>query len=133
MYNSLHLKIGLLQNFGLPFLQNFCIPLNFCLQLYFRIHLKIHILQLNLRLQLNFSYSRLCKTCRQKFSISRKYWPQGGRARRKGKMWIPLSTVNSRVLTPLVKKHMQAFSDCLWRGFLVLMYCDLLTKSWFPN
>ena len=26
-----------------------------------------------------------------------------------------------------------AFSDCLWRGLLILMYCDLLTKSWFPN
>ena len=25
---------------------------------------------------------------------------------------------------------MQAFSDCLW---MILMYCDLLTKSWFPN
>ena len=23
---------------------------------------------------------------------------------------------------------MQAFSDCLWRGFSILMYCDLLTK-----
>ena len=25
------------------------------------------------------------------------------------------------------------FSFCLWRGFLILMYCDLLTNSWFPN
>ena len=25
------------------------------------------------------------------------------------------------------------FSDCLWRGFLILMYYDPLTKSWFPN
>ena len=25
---------------------------------------------------------------------------------------------------------MQAFLDCLWRGFLILMYCDLLTRSW---
>jgi hypothetical protein len=41
MYNSLHLKIGLLQNYCLPFLQNFYIPLNFCLQLYFQISLKI--------------------------------------------------------------------------------------------
>ena len=24
-----------------------------------------------------------------------------------------------------------AFSDCLWRGFLMLMYCDHLRKSWF--
>ena len=24
---------------------------------------------------------------------------------------------------------MQAFSDCLWRGLLILMYCDLLTKK----
>ena len=52
MYNSLHLKIGLIQNFCLPFFQNFCVPLNFRLQLYIRIHLKNH-LQLNLRLQLN--------------------------------------------------------------------------------
>ena len=28
---------------------------------------------------------------------------------------------------------MQAFSDCLWRGFFTLMYRDLLTKRWFPN
>ena len=28
---------------------------------------------------------------------------------------------------------MQAFSDCLWRRFLVLMYCDLFKKKWFPN
>ena len=26
---------------------------------------------------------------------------------------------------------MQAFSDCLWREFLILLYCELLTKSWF--
>ena len=36
--------------------------------------------------------------------------------------------VKSRVLTCLVYKHMQAFSDCLRGGFLVVMYCDLLTK-----
>ena len=42
-------------------------------------------------------------------------------------------TVTSRVLTCLVYKHMQAFLDYLWRGFLILMYCDLLTISWFPN
>ena len=32
--------------------------------------------------------------------------------------------------------HLEAhadFSDCLWRGFLILMYYDLLTKSWFFN
>jgi hypothetical protein len=52
MYNSLHLKIGLLHNFRLPFFQNFCIPLNFRLQLYIRIHLKI-CLQLNFCLQQN--------------------------------------------------------------------------------
>ena len=46
---------------------------------------------------------------------------------------IFLYTVKSRVLTRLVVKHMQAFSDCLWRGFAVLIYCDLLAKSWFPN
>ena len=28
---------------------------------------------------------------------------------------------------------MMAFSDCLWRGFLILMYYELLTKSWFPK
>ena len=44
-----------------------------------------------------------------------------------------MRTVKSRFLTRLVQKHMQAFSDCLWRGFLILMYCDFLTKSWFPN
>ena len=32
-------------------------------------------------------------------------------------------TVKSRLLTRLVYKHMQTFSDCLWRGFLALMYC----------
>ena len=24
------------------------------------------------------------------------------------------------------------FSDCLWKGYSILMYCDLLAKSWFP-
>ena len=42
-------------------------------------------------------------------------------------------SVKSRVLTCLVYKYMQVFSDCIWRVFLVLMYCDLLTKKWFPN
>ena len=42
-------------------------------------------------------------------------------------------TVKSQVLTCLVYKHMQAFSDCLWRGFSVLTYCDLLTKHGFFN
>ena len=28
---------------------------------------------------------------------------------------------------------MQGFSDCLWMGFLILTYCDLLKKSWFSN
>ena len=27
----------------------------------------------------------------------------------------------------------EGFSDCIWRRFFILMYCDLLTKSWFPN
>ena len=40
---------------------------------------------------------------------------------------------SSRVLTRPVLKHTLAFSNCLWRGFSMLMYCDLLTKSWFPN
>ena len=34
------------------------------------------------------------------------------------------------------KSHLEAhegFSDCFWRGFFILMYCDLLTKSWFPK
>ena len=26
---------------------------------------------------------------------------------------------------------MQAFADCLWRGFSIFIYCDLLTKSSF--
>ena len=29
--------------------------------------------------------------------------------------------------------YMKAFSGCLWRWFMVLIYFDLLTKSWFPN
>ena len=74
-------------------LQNFCQPLNFCLQLYFCIYLKIRI-QLNLRVHLNsclqniflFKFScrhKFCNTCRQKFSIRPKHWPQAGRVRRK--------------------------------------------------
>ena len=59
MYKSLHLKIGLLQNFCLPFLQKFCIPLNFRLQLYFCVHLKICI-QLNSCLQNIFSTLWIC-------------------------------------------------------------------------
>ena len=31
-------------------------------------------------------------------------------------------TLKSRVLACLVLKHMQAFSDCFWREFLILMY-----------
>ena len=38
-------------------------------------------------------------------------------------------TVKLRVLIRLVCKHMQAFIDCLWRGFSMLIYCDLLTKK----
>ena len=33
----------------------------------------------------------------------------------------------------VASSNMQAFSDCLWRGYSILMYCDLLTKSWFSN
>ena len=44
-----------------------------------------------------------------------------------------LNTVNLRLLTRLILKHMQVFSDCLWRGFLILIYCDILTKSLFSN
>ena len=44
-----------------------------------------------------------------------------------------MNTVKSQVQTHLVWKHMQTFSDCLWRGFLILIYCDFSTKSWFPN
>ena len=29
----------------------------------------------------------------------------------------------------VVLKHMQAFSDCLWRRFSMLMYCDFLAKT----
>ena len=43
------------------------------------------------------------------------------------------NTVKSRVLTHLTLKHMQAFIDCLWRGFSMIMYCDIFTKSWFLN
>ena len=41
--------------------------------------------------------------------------------------------VKSQVLSCLVLKPMQAFSDCLWRGYLILIYCDLLTKPLFLN
>ena len=30
-------------------------------------------------------------------------------------------------------RHLQTFSNYLWRGFLIIMYCNLLTKSWFAN
>ena len=40
-------------------------------------------------------------------------------------------TLELRVLTRLVLKHLQAFSDCLQRGFLMLMYCDLLKRVYF--
>ena len=42
-------------------------------------------------------------------------------------------TEKSRVLARLVLKQMQAFSDYLWRGNLIVIYCDLLGKGWFPN
>ena len=44
--------------------------------------------------------------------------------------WI---TVKSRGLARLVLKQTQDFSDCLWREFSILRYCNILTKSWFPN
>ena len=37
-------------------------------------------------------------------------------------------TVELQVLARLVLKHLQAFSDCLRRENLMLMYCDLLRK-----
>ena len=36
-------------------------------------------------------------------------------------------------LTHLNLKHMQAFSDWLWRGFLILMQCDLFSNTLFLN
>ena len=44
-------------------------------------------------------------------------------------------TVELQVLARLVLKHLQAFSDCLRRENLMLMYCDLLRKivSWISN
>ena len=43
------------------------------------------------------------------------------------------TTVKLRVLTCLIKKHMQAFSDCLWRVFSILLYWDVLKKKRFSN
>ena len=48
------------------------------------------------------------------------------------RVWT-LDIVKSRVLTNLVQKHIHTFSDCIWGGFSILIYCDLLTKSWFSN
>ena len=47
-------------------------------------------------------------------------------------------TVKSQVLTRLVQKHMQAFSDCLLMTFLTLIYCDLFlitlgTQMFYPG
>ena len=39
----------------------------------------------------------------------------------------------TRVLDCLALKDMQAFSDCLWRGNLIVIYGELLGKSCFPN
>ena len=45
--------------------------------------------------------------------------------------WISASKFKNfswyRKVASLVYKHMKNFSDCLWRGFLIFMYCDLLT------
>ena len=42
-------------------------------------------------------------------------------------VYINSNTIELEVLSHLVLKHMQAFSD------LMVMYCDLLEKSWFTN
>ena len=47
--------------------------------------------------------------------------------------FLSIYRIKLRVLAHLFLKHMQAFSDCLWKGFLMLMYCDLLAKNWFLN
>ena len=39
--------------------------------------------------------------------------------------------IKLQTLTRLM--HMQAFPDFLWRGFSILMYCDLSKKSWVCN
>ena len=59
------------------------------------------------------------------WSTKKNVWTKGPEVRTSGST----HTVKSRMLAFLVLKHMQAFSDCLWRGFSILMYCDLLTKS----
>ena len=41
------------------------------------------------------------------------------------------ATVKLRVLTLLLYRCIQAFSNCLWKGFLIVMYCDLFTKKWY--
>ena len=52
------------------------------------------------------------------------------------KLYIP-STINTDyrkvASSKTSRSEIHAFSDCLWRGFLIYMYCELLTKSWFPN
>ena len=50
-----------------------------------------------------------------------------------GQPYFLMLPVKLRVLTHLDLNHMQAFSDCLWRGFLMLMYYDLLAKKIFLN
>ena len=42
------------------------------------------------------------------------------------------SEINWLTFRHLILKHMTAYSDCLWRGNVFLIYCDLLWKSWFP-
>ena len=42
------------------------------------------------------------------------------------------STVKLGVLACLVYKHMLVFSDYLWKGNLMVIYCERLGKSWFP-
>ena len=37
-----------------------------------------------------------------------------------------LFTVKMQVLTPLDYEHVIGFTDCLWMGYLMYIYCDLL-------
>ena len=46
-------------------------------------------------------------------------------------MQLPYHKVASSYTSCL--KAQAGFLNFLWRGFLILMYCDLLTKFWFPS
>ena len=52
------------------------------------------------------------------------------------KIWVSKiisCTIKSQVLAFLVLKHIQTFSDCLWRGFLMLIWCEFLANYFFKS